>query len=166
MKLEIELVPQPLWGFNLRSYFSSAGWDLIRRAVYKNAKLKCEICGKSGIVLHAHEIWEYDDFKSIQKLSGLVSLCEMCHHCKHIGFAAKQANEGKLDYNDVVNHFCAVNRCGEKRFQLELGRAKDLFNKRSGHGKVWTIDLSKLQEILRKLGLKAHKKGDTIVIDE
>lgn len=38
--------------------------------------------------LECHEVWEYDEENSIQRLSGLLALCTWCHKVKHWSWAA------------------------------------------------------------------------------
>ena len=93
MKLTIELVPETAWYSNLRAILTKEQWDIVRKKSYKQAGYKCEICGDVGLnqgfkhPVECHEIWEYDDKKKIQTLTGVVSLCPYCHKVKHPGLA-------------------------------------------------------------------------------
>jgi len=81
--------------------------------------------------MNLHEIWEYNDAEHVQKLEGFVLLCAMCHHVKHIGLAGILANEGKLDYDEVIEHFCKVNKCTKNDFEKQEKKAFDVWSKRS-----------------------------------
>ena len=87
MKLTIELVPKNLWGKNLRSLLSKEEWDILRKGCYRRADYVCEVCGGRGDEwpVECHEIWEYNDSTSIQRLAGLIALCPSCHEVKHFG---------------------------------------------------------------------------------
>jgi hypothetical protein len=73
--------------------------------------------------LSLHEFWSYDSSTQIQKLTEFHHLCNLCHKIKHIGFwchtadgQAKLKQEG-LTRNDLITHFCTVNRCPENEFE-------------------------------------------------
>lgn len=91
--------------------------------------------------MNLHEIWKYDDFKHTQKLEGFILLCEMCHHVKHIGLAGILADEGRLDYNNVIRHFCKVNNCSEKEFEKHRKEAFEIWQNRSQQ--KWKQDFGK-----------------------
>jgi len=147
MLLKIELIPQPLFGQSLPNTVSRADWDRIRKDTYAQYNYKCGICKKDGR-LECHELWQYDDKNHIQKLTGTIALCNMCHHAKHLGFAQKIANEGKLDYDAVIDHYMKVNNCSEPDFYIHKQQAFDLHEKRSKH--KWTIDWGKYTSITKK----------------
>lgn len=105
-KLTIELVPKSQWFTNLRSELTKGQWDRLRKACYKRAGYRCEVCGGVGPKhpVECHEIWDFDDERQIQRLDGLIALCPSCHQVKHIGFAFKR---GKGD--QVLAHLAKVN---------------------------------------------------------
>jgi len=98
--------------------------------------------------MNLHEIWEYDDKKHIQKLEGFILLCKMCHHVKHIGLAGILASEGKLDYDDVVEHFCKVNNCSKGDFERHKKEAFEIWHSRSKH--QWKQDFGKSKEFIKQ----------------
>jgi hypothetical protein len=88
MKLEIELVPQSTWGWNLRSELTRSQWDRIRRDIYERAGHCCEVCGGRGTrhPVECHEKWIYREFpEPTQFLVGLEALCPKCHMVRHLG---------------------------------------------------------------------------------
>ena len=106
LKLEMELVPSPLWWANPRRLMAKSQWDRIRKQVYADYNHKCGICGTEGR-LECHERWEYDDASFIQRLAGLIALCPSCHGIKHFGNSGLRNVEGTLgrwvdtdDYDD------------------------------------------------------------------
>jgi len=137
LKLTIELIPSTCWGSNLREALSKSEWDDLRHQTYNEYSHKCGICGASGR-LNCHELWKWDDGEHRQILGGLIALCDLCHHVKHIGFAEVLAGEGKLDINDVISHFCLVNRCARSDFRQHYDAALSIYEKRSQH--EWTTD--------------------------
>jgi hypothetical protein len=118
-KLSIEMVPQPLWGINLRSLLPRSVWDTIRKKAYSDYGHRCACCGAGGM-MHCHEIWRYEEDwqkgEGVQHLDGFVALCPTCHHIKHIGHAGILAQQGKLDMNALIEHFCTVNECSSDDF--------------------------------------------------
>jgi hypothetical protein len=136
LRLTIELVPATSWGANLRDVLPAAEWDRLRRQVYAASGHRCAIC-RAGGRLHCHELWDYDDTRHIQALRGLVALCTLCHHVKHIGHAHLLAEQGKLDYEQVVAHFLRVNGCDRATFERHRAAAFAQFSERSRY--EWQI---------------------------
>jgi len=153
LKLEIELIPVPLWGCSLRQKLPINDWLKIKTEIVQIRGKKCEICGKESEKIHFHETWEYDDVGLIQKLIGFKLLCPMCHHVKHLGHAGSLVKAGKLDYNDVINHFCKVNKCSVEEFKNHKREAFELWGNRSMH--KWTQCLD--DGILGLLDKKNHR---------
>jgi phage terminase large subunit GpA-like protein len=125
-------------GANLRRAVTRATWDQIRRAAYREYDYRCGICGARGRMT-CHERWAYDDDTATQTLLGFMALCELCHHVKHIGLAGILAREGRLDYDEVVQHFMAVNECDESTFEEHRAQAYHVWRQRSTH--PWTVDV-------------------------
>jgi len=146
MKLTIELVPQSSWGNNLRSdaNLSKAQWDKLRKASYKKAGYRCEICGGKGSKwpVECHERWEYDDQNKIQILKGLISLCPTCHKVKHIGRTLSV--EPPEVQSQVLHKLASVNNLTPKETEDYIVQVFEQWNERSQH--QWTLDLSWLNE--------------------
>lgn len=147
-KLEIELVPSTVWYSSLYRLLSREIWDDIRNEIIRNNGRRCQICGETEGVMNLHEIWNYDDENHIQKLEGFILLCRMCHNVKHIGLSGILASEGKLDYDEVIKHYCKVNRCTEKEFDENRTKAFDIWSKRSRH--QWKQDFGKYEKFIRQ----------------
>jgi hypothetical protein len=148
LKLEVELVPSTVWFSSLHNLLSRKVWDNIRNEIIQKNGRKCQICGEVEGRMNLHEIWKYDDAKHIQTLEGFILLCNMCHHVKHIGLAGILASKGKLDYNELIKHFCKVNGCSEKDFQKHVTRAFEIWEKRSEH--QWKQDFGNYKEVIKK----------------
>ena len=151
LKLTIELVPYASWYNNLRKVLPQAKWNRIRERTFAKYGHKCGICGSSG-KLSCHELWEYDDKKHIQKLTGLIALCDMCHFVKHLGLATILASEGKLDMDKVIEHFMKVNNCKRKVFEEHEKKAFDEWRKRSQH--KWRIDFGRYKNVIQNTSKK------------
>jgi hypothetical protein len=145
MKLTIELVPSTAWYSNVRSNVSKEEWDKIRKKSYSKANHKCEICGDVGTnqgVKHnveCHEIWEYDDQKHTQTLTGLISLCSYCHKTKHAGLASI-----KGETPIVINQLMKVNEITETEAIAYMQEAFRIHANRSQF--QWKLDISYLDE--------------------
>ena len=140
-KLTIELVPSTCWFTNLRSELSTSQWDKLRKATYRKAKYRCEICGGKGDKhpVECHEIWDYDDENHIQVLKGLIALCPACHQVKHIGLA-KLRGKGE----EAANHLKKVNGWNERQTQQYILEAFKIWNQRSQY--QWQLDLTWLEQ--------------------
>jgi hypothetical protein len=148
LKLKIELVPSTSWFSNLRNMMGRKDWDVLRKSTYAKYNHQCGICDDKPKILNCHELWEYDDDKHIQYLKGFIALCPMCHHVKHIGFAGILANDGLLNFDDVVNHFIRINKCTMQAYDKHYDEAFSLWEKRSRHD--WDIDLGEYKKYIRQ----------------
>ena len=144
LKLTIELVPASSWNLNLRSFLKPQMWRELRKKTYERYNFRCAICATRG-KLQAHEVWEYNDKKHIQKLKGLISLCNSCHLVKHFGFAGVKASQGKADFRKIAKHFMKVNKCDYKTFEKHYTNAFKKFEERSRYD--WQIDIIDFKSI-------------------
>jgi hypothetical protein len=115
LKLEMELVPKNQWLKSLYSSISKSKWTKIRQATIEEQNNRCKVCGAQG-TLYCHEIWEYDDNTSTQKLEGFEALCHACNAVRHFGKSQDLALQGRLDIKGVIRHFLEVNSCDRKTF--------------------------------------------------
>ena len=145
MKLTIELVPQTAFYNNIRSELPKQDWDFLRRAFYKKAEYKCEICGGVGEQhpVECHEIWEYNDKKHIQKLVGLIALCPLCHQCKHWGLSQIRGLE-----EECIKHLCKINRITKAKAYDLVEQAFGVWRGRSEHD--WKSDIKYIDKVLQK----------------
>jgi hypothetical protein len=139
--LTVELVPQSCWFSNVRDHVDKDTWDRLRKATYKQAGYRCEVCGGQGPKwpVECHEVWRYDDQKRIQKLTGLIALCPSCHQVKHIGLAGVQGKEGI-----AKAHLAQVNGWTEKQVDDYLDEVWRVWDDHSRH--QWNLDLSWLEQ--------------------
>ena len=138
--LEQELSKYKLWGnlipkgsfyANLRKVLTRNQWDSLRNLVYEKDFYKCFICGIAGVTLEAHEHWIYDYERSIQKLYDVNALCKLCHLNTHLGQAIILTREGKLDFQELIKHWCNINeeeKVSFKSYQLEVFKLWNLRN--------------------------------------
>lgn len=125
LKLRIEPIPKTAWSSSLCHLIPRGVWKSIRAEHIKTAGAKCEICGSSVKPFHLHEVWKYDDEKHVQKLLRFQLLCRKCHWVKHIGWAKIKADRGELDYDELVKHFCKVNKCPKTQKPIYHGKLED-----------------------------------------
>lgn len=137
MKLNFELVPDGCWYSNLRSALPQGAWDVIRKKAYARAKGKCMICGAPTTRLEAHEQWEYDDQKGVQKLANVIAVCRACHEVIHIGRTQLMGRE-----REASEHFMKVNGCTYAEYRKALGEANAVHRERSK--REWLLDVSEL----------------------
>lgn len=140
-KLNFELVPDSCWYSNLRSALPKEAWDRIRKKAYARAGGKCMLCGAPTARLEAHEQWEYDDEKGVQKLKNVVAVCRACHEVIHIGRTQLMGRE-----REASEHFMKVNGCTYAEYRKALGEANEKHRERSR--REWQLDVSKLNKFM------------------
>lgn len=130
LKLTIELVPETSWHNNLRSLLPAVAWETLRKKVLADYGNACGICRIAGS-LHCHEVWEYDDLKQVQTLTGCMALCPLCHAVKHLGFTEMRSKDVRLE--QIITHFMRVNGCDRKTFETHRRDAFKEWEERSKH---------------------------------
>jgi len=143
-KLTIEMIPQSCWYENLRKELGREGWDRVRKAEYRRAGHKCEICGSVGVdqgfkwPVECHEKWEKDEETLTYRLVGLVVLCPLCHKAKHIGRTLHM--DSVKVHHQVIEHILKVNKW--KEFDLEDYLYSVADDWRRTGGMPWAVDMS------------------------
>ncbi|WP_018759516.1 hypothetical protein [Paenibacillus terrigena] len=140
----VELIPETSIYDNLRKVVKKSVWDKLRKQTYKDYNHSCGKCGGKEGILDCHELWEFDDKKNIQKLSGLVAVCRMCHLIIHHGRANMLVAEGVLDKEELIKHFLKVNHCTRQDYEIHVKEAFVLWKQRSQ--KEWVVDLGEYQQ--------------------
>lgn len=141
-KLNFELVPDGCWHSNLRYVLSPKAWNFISKDVREKANSKCSICGKDTNKLEAHEVWEYDIKKGIQKLKDVVAICKDCHETIHINRTYLKGN-----YEKAEDHYMKVNDCTYSEMRIDMGKAND-FQKKCNEVSEWKLDLTWLKKYI------------------
>ena len=140
MKLEIDLVPSSCWYSNVRSNVSSSQWNKIRKKVYSKFNFTCAVCKRPRLKRpEAHEIFEYDDETSIQRLKEIICICSSCHMSKHYGLSQIRGKE-----TEVQKHMMKVNSCTKSEIQKHVRKSFKVWEKRSQ--KDWNLDLTYLRD--------------------
>jgi hypothetical protein len=138
-RLTIELVPKTCWFSNVHRQVSRQDWDRLRSQVYERAGRHCEVCGGRGSrhPVECHEIWEYDEASSVQRLLGMVALCPPCHEVKHIGLAGLKGRG-----NVAREHLAEVNGWTSGVAAQYVEEAFAVWRQRSS--RTWSLDVSAL----------------------
>jgi hypothetical protein len=65
-----------------REYLKTPEWDEKRRAAYRRANYRCQLCNASGVQLHAHHR-SYEKRSKEGEEEDLIVLCATCHERVH-----------------------------------------------------------------------------------
>lgn len=150
VKLNIQLVPSPLWGKSLARLASKSPkwneiWRKIRQFELQRTGNRCEVCG-SELAGVCHEEWEYDDTKHIQRLIGFRVLCSLCNLIAHMGYASVKGLS-----NDAFQHFIEVSNLSREEALLVIDEAFRKWAERFQRVD-WKQDLSWLRENAARYG--------------
>ncbi len=166
LKLSIELVPSTIWYANIYNYYKNAHqmdkWHELKQFLFETEGRYCWICKKEERTLEAHEFWEYDDYKHIQKLGAIHHLCDLCHKIKHIGLwchtsdGQSKLKKAGLTRDDLIRHFCLVNRCEWNDFFNYEDAAFKQYSRRSQF--QWRQELGKYKPQFGLKELKSQQK--------
>jgi len=69
----------------------------------------------------------------IQTLTDIVCLCTPCDRVKHIGLSKLLADQGKINFQEVIDHYCRINQCTEIEFKHDRYIALQIHAIRSHH---------------------------------
>lgn len=134
-----DMLPSTTWESNLRTLYSEAEWDRLRRFCYQAAGNACVSCGSRGEPhVEAHESWGFNEATGVQSLRGLLCLCPTCHKAKHLGFANRI---GRLPH--VLARLMWLNDWDERSMAVELEKVQARQEKLSE--REWKLDLSFLR---------------------
>lgn len=149
--LSIELIPKTAWYKNVRSTVPCSVWMEIRVLHLRHF---CVYCGTEH-ELNLHEIWQWDDIRHVQKLTGFETVCFLCHNIKHLAFGGIMIEQGVIERKDLVKHYCQVNDCSAKDFERDAFEAMKVWEERSKF--VWILDMTYLtSDVMPKLD-RYHK---------
>lgn len=135
LKLSIQPFPYASRLATLAKLLPPKQWDTLRRAVYRRARYRCQICGREGR-MYCHEIWQFNEERRRQFLWGFNALCELCHGVKHLTFVHDDYLQAKL-----IEHFMTVNNL--TREQAEECLSVAYCEQRRLNQKQWIISYGK-----------------------
>ncbi len=129
LKLEIEPRPASTWGVTLANILPRKEWAELARQCKWEADYTCVICKADGTKMHAHEVWEFDDKKKIQRLIDIQCCCVLCHDVHHFG---RSSQVYSLRYQEqLIRHWCKVNKLTKADFQRHLQVIHTISKKRT-----------------------------------
>jgi hypothetical protein len=151
-KLHIDLVPQPLWGKNLRSNegLGKYRWQKLRQSILDQRGPSCAICA-SEAKPHGHETWTYVEKRStgIARLVGVEIVCGDCHAVHHWGrtnMVLLGIPGGASELNRLIRHACTVNKWKKRTFQEHAENEWTIWKRRSAL--QWKIDWGQYGEVV------------------
>ena len=121
--LSIDLIPSTAWGSNVRSRYPGQ-WDDFRRACYRAAGNRCEVCGATGR-MECHEVWTYRT-PPMQHLERLICLCSLCHSAQHYGYSAVRGITEEVDA-----HIRKVNGWSKRQLDAHIQKAFKIWDARN-----------------------------------
>lgn len=134
-----DMLPTTSWEANLRTIFSEAEWNRLRKFCYQAAGNTCVACGSRGEPhVEAHESWRFNEQTGVQSLRGLLCLCPTCHKAKHLGYANRI---GRLP--QVLDRLMWLNDWDKPTLTAELAKVEARQEELSK--RAWTLDLSFLR---------------------
>jgi hypothetical protein len=142
-KLYVDLVPATSFFDNVRSAVPAKVWKSISMAVYDRAGNRCSICNGVGRqhAVEAHERWEFEIERGVQKLVEIVALCPTCHRATHIGLADKLGmGKGARAQLRRVNGWSSVH------VETHIADAFAVWHERSKRS--WIVDISYLDQLV------------------
>lgn len=144
-KLTFQLVPSTAWYTNLRSVLPN--WSEVSAKVRSSGE--CAICGCKTRVLHAHEVWKYNDILHIQSLDKIIPVCEDCHDTMHIGHASI---EGRAQ--EALKHYAKVNGISMDIAEKEMVEAFNVWERRSQH--KWKLASDVIKTVENQLNISCN----------
>lgn len=133
--------PRSSWATSLKKLIGDR-WDSIRKGVYRRACYRCEICSDQGPKwpVECHEVFEYNDAREEQTLSGIVALCPNCHKALHYVQSSKRGEGGE----EIKQHIGFVNEQTAEEVENLLSQARERYKARN---KIeWKVDLMLLTD--------------------
>ena len=133
------MVPQSLWGKNLRAVIHKQDWDVVRKTAYRKYGHRCGVCGGQGPKwpVEADEAWDYDDANCHSTLKGVIALCPACHAIRHWG---RTSIKGREEEDRALTWMMDLNRWSRRKAREVVDDAFAQWQQRS---KVrWSIDYS------------------------
>lgn len=118
LKLMIEPIPRSSAMASLAKLLPKQEWDNLRRKVYRQARYRCQVCGKDGR-LNAHEVWQFNERTGFQFLMGFNCRCADCHGIAHLLNVRNDQISSRL-----AQHFMQVNKVGSEEFRSHLKVAR------------------------------------------
>ena len=140
-KLEVELLPSTVRDKSLFQIFNKERrldeWKAIKDELLYREGSMCWICEKKSSSLHVAEYWDFDEDNKTMILTEIHHLCDMCYKIKRSDFwffteyGKEQLKQLNISPEDLVKHYCRVNKCELKDFGKNWREAIDTWKERS-----------------------------------
>jgi hypothetical protein len=161
-RLQISMIPKPLYGKNLRVVLGQYRWRKLRQSLL-NDNHKCGVCETSvrnTSELNAHEEWSYikRSKRSTARLNRISFHCNRCHGCEHFGRTLLMVKQGYLTWDQVdetIQHYCRVNRVSRNVFDLDLKKARAKWKRQSKLN--WKIDYGQFASLIAEKRSRANR---------
>ena len=145
--LAVEMIPEPVWGSNLRKLAPDT-WQIVRARARAQAT-RCAFC--AGPPAHCHERWEYEEHDAqdgTQVLGAVVMIGERCHEVIHLGRTGKVL--GPDAFARALAHLGTVNGWTTEQVEAHVAEAQRTWERRSTMR--WGLDLA---PVVEQYGLSA-----------
>lgn len=149
-RLRIEMVPEPIWGWNLRSNdgLGKYRWGKLRQSILDTRGPSCAICDSTEKP-HGHEVWVYEEGprRGIARLIEVEIVCRDCHAIHHWGVSTRLGLQGAMPMEELrrlVRHACKINGWKPRDFKRHADEAMEVWNKRSRLR--WKVDWGPFRE--------------------
>lgn len=138
--LHVDMIPSSSWGASLSNLLTPDCWKQIRRVAFRRARYVCEICGQINGPVECHELWAFDDQRTVdgwntQRLQSLLCLCHDCHEMFHPGLANINGRG-----QEVAERMMTINAWTDEEHGIAVNHMNRKFEQRSR--KAWMLDLS------------------------
>jgi hypothetical protein len=161
LKLSMGLIPKSSFFKSLFNYYlitkKTSEWRKIKKRLFELEGKRCWICGPKNRPFDAHEFWEFNHKKHVQKLKGIHHLCSNCHMIKHYKlwteFVPQMLSRQGLTEEHLIAHFMKINKCSRKNFEAHKKRAFKDFETRSQI--QWSFDVSALSKLGNDIAIPA-----------
>ena len=148
MKIKFQVIPERCRGRNLHSdeIISAGKWKEISNKVRAASKGKCHCCGKLFDLreMNAHEVWEFDEVRGIQRLADIIAVCDKCHQTIHYHylFSGQRITARERDEFICKAHYMEVNHCSLYSVELAIDEALKAYRRLNQLQIEWKLDIS------------------------
>ena len=146
MRIHFQVIPVKCVGRNLHSHniIKAEKWQEISKEVRLRTRGICECCGRKFDTneLSAHEVWEFDEERGIQRLLCIIGICDKCHRTIHYQY---HFSNNKLEPRDAFickAHYMDLSGWDENGFEMALDIALKRYRILNQREEDWKLDIS------------------------
>ena len=122
----------------MSDYESTATVEQVaRRIIAAHSVLLTTHVKPDGDGVGIQEFWDFDDKKHTMKLIEIHHVCDLCHKIKRTDFwfftdyGKEQLKKLGYSYEDIIKHYCRVNKCRIKDFGKNWRKAIETWKARN-----------------------------------